>query len=170
MCPTIDKLQVNGSATSPASIKTAIDKVAAEDRSTVVVDISFGETVPMSVLFDVHATLRELKLWKVNYVVPEKEGVPMTLPRQSGSEQLKGIDSRYIATLSVNSKGVVALDETQIESDEVATLIKRRLDETSGLIISIEAANKTNYGDFLAVLTQVRDAGAPRIVIGGPTG
>ena len=49
-------------------------------------------------------------------------------------------------------------------------LIKRRLNETSGLIISIEAANKTNYGDFLAVLMQVRDAGAPRIVIGGPTG
>jgi len=168
-CPTLDKLQVNGTATSLENMKTAIDGVAAEDRREVVVDIAVGENVPMSVLYDIHATLRELKLWRVNYVVSEKDGVPLMLPPMSPSEQLEGIDSKYIVTLRINPKGNVALDEKQIGSGDVTKNVKKRLDADDGLIITIEATDKTSYGDFLAVLTQVRDAGAQRVVIAGPT-
>ncbi|MBU0518001.1 biopolymer transporter ExbD [bacterium] len=109
----------------------------------------------------------------VTTTIDMDKGINLTLPEKGGAEVK--IKKGNIAALLVNESGQVLLDDQLIPLEEVARLIKEKIQEKGfdndgkpKLVVSIKTARETDYDIYIQVLDQVKVAGATKISIAEP--
>jgi biopolymer transport protein ExbD len=95
------------------------------------------------------------------------KGLQLTLPPQG---EAKPIPKKNIASLLINATGEIALDDEEIQVQDIKEAIRLRLSQNDKLLVSIKTDRQTPYQDFIGVLDQVQMAfaGQPRISIAEP--
>jgi biopolymer transport protein ExbD len=139
------------------------------DLEKVVVNLVCEDHVPMASLNAVQKQLIELGLFKVNYIGGPEKGMPLMLPPTDYEKKLATIGEEHIATLEIEADGKVFLDGMKTDVAKLGKIVRDRLDENDKLIISLHTADKSTYRDFVAVMSQLKKADAPRILIHVPT-
>ena len=80
-------------------------------------------------------------------------------------KEINEIKKTNILNCLINSQGNVLLGGEPIAIKDVNREVRRRLTKNDKLIISVKAHEKTKYGDYVAVIDQLKRANATRISI-----
>jgi biopolymer transport protein ExbD len=121
--------------------------------------------IPQASMADVAFLL--LTFFLVTTSLDMDKGLQLTLPPKG---EAKPIPKKNIASLLINASGEVALDDQEIQIQEIKEAIRLRLSQNDKLLVSIKTDRQTPYQIFVSVLDQVQMAfaGQPRISIAEP--
>lgn len=89
-------------------------------------------------------------------------GVPVDLPK-TGAGALKGDDNSL--TVSVNAKGQIFINETEVQLDELGPRLQRVATLKSDNRIFVKADTGINYGRVMEVMGQLNAAGFPHVAL-----
>ena len=89
-------------------------------------------------------------------------GVPVDLPKTSAGA-LKGDDNSL--TVSVNAKGQIFINETEVQLDELGPRLQRISSLKSDNRIFVKADTGINYGRVMEVMGQLNAAGFPHVAL-----
>ncbi len=128
-----------------------------EKRKKIVVEI------PTASLADIAFLL--LIFFLVITKIGTDKGIDLVLPAEGG---VKEVPRANLMTLSINEQGSIALDDLVRPLTQVADMVKRRVAVNDRLIVSIKTVRATPYKTFIAVLDQVKQAGAKKISVAEP--
>ena len=98
----------------------------------------------------------------VTTTIDMDKGLGIILPAEGEELEIKKTN---ILNCLINSQGKVLLGGEPIAIKDVNREIRRRLAKNDKLIISVKAHEKTKYGDYVAVIDQLKRANATRISI-----
>ncbi len=90
------------------------------------------------------------------------KGLGIVLPAEGEELEIKKIN---ILNCLINTQGNILLGGEPIAIKDINREVRRRLAENDKLIISVKAHEKTKYGDYVAVIDQLKRANATRISI-----
>ncbi len=93
------------------------------------------------------------------------KGIGLILP---SAGKTKPVPRKNICNVWVNAAGDIAVDGEEISLFNLTDEIKRRLSENNKLIVSLQSDRETPYRAFVAVLDELKLAGATRISIASP--
>ncbi len=119
-----------------------------------------GGEIPTASMADIAFLL--LIFFLVTTTIDMDKGLGIVLPAEGEELEIKKIN---ILNCLINSQGNVLLGGEPIAIKDVHREIRRRLAENDKLIISVKAHKKTKYGDYVAVIDQLKRANATRISI-----
>ncbi|HET7904511.1 MAG TPA: biopolymer transporter ExbD [Candidatus Eisenbacteria bacterium] len=97
-----------------------------------------------------------------------ERGLLLDLPR--AGEPLTLLAPERVATLDVAADRSVRLDGVAVPVERIRTALAGRLERTPGLVVRLRVAATAPYATFVAVLDQVKLAGARSLSLetGGP--
>jgi biopolymer transport protein ExbD len=98
----------------------------------------------------------------VTTTIDMDKGLGIILPAEGEELEIKKTN---ILNCLINSQGNVLLGGEPIAIKDVNREVRRRLTKNDKLIISVKAHEKTKYGDYVAVIDQLKRANATRISI-----
>ena len=119
-----------------------------------------GGEIPTSSMADIAFLL--LIFFLVTTTIDMDKGLGIILPAEGEELEIKKTN---ILNCLINSQGNVLLGGEPIAIKDVNREIRRRLAKNDKLIISVKAPEKTKYGDYVAVIDQLKRANATRISI-----
>ena len=103
-----------------------------------------------------------LVFFLVTTTIDMDKGLGIILPAEGEELEIKKTN---ILNCLINSQGNVLLGGEPIAIKDVNREVRRRLAKNDKLIISVKAHEKTKYGDYVAVIDQLKRANATRISI-----
>ena len=98
----------------------------------------------------------------VTTTIDMDKGLGIILPAEGEELEIKNTN---ILNCLITSQGNVLLGGEPIAIKDVNREVRRRLTKNDKLIISVKAHAKTKYGDYVAVIDQLKRANATRISI-----
>ena len=119
-----------------------------------------GGEIPTASMADIAFLL--LIFFLVTTTIDMDKGLGIVLPAEGEELEIKKIN---ILNCLINSQGNILLGGEPIAIKDVNREVRRRLAENGKLIISVKAHEKTKYGDYVAVIDQLKRANATRISI-----
>ena len=119
-----------------------------------------GGEIPTSSMADIAFLL--LIFFLVTTTIDMDKGLGIILPAEGEELEIKKTN---ILNCLINSQGNVLLGGEPIAIKDVNREVRRRLAKNDKLIISVKAHKKTKYGDYVAVIDQLKRANATRISI-----
>ena len=119
-----------------------------------------GGEIPTASMADIAFLL--LIFFLVTTTIDMDKGLGIVLPAEGEELEIKKIN---ILNCLINSQGNVLLGGEPIAIKDINREVRRRLAENDKLIISVKAHKKTKYGDYVAVIDQLKRANAKRISI-----
>ena len=119
-----------------------------------------GGEIPTASMADIAFLL--LIFFLVTTTIDMDKGLGIVLPAEGEELEIKKIN---ILNCLINSQGNILLGGEPIAIKDINREIRRRLAENDKLIISVKAHKKTKYGDYVAVIDQLKRANAKRISI-----
>jgi len=119
-----------------------------------------GGEIPTASMADIAFLL--LIFFLVTTTIDMDKGLGIVLPAEGEELEIKKIN---ILNCLINSQGNILLGGEPIAIKDVNREVRRRLAENDKLIISVKAHKKTKYGDYVAVIDQLKRANAKRISI-----
>ena len=119
-----------------------------------------GGEIPTSSMADIAFLL--LIFFLVTTTIDMDKGLGIILPAEGEELEIKKTN---ILNCLINSQGNVLLGGEPIAIKDINREIRRRLAKNDKLIISVKAHEKTKYGDYVAVIDQLKRANATRISI-----
>ena len=119
-----------------------------------------GGEIPTSSMADIAFLL--LIFFLVTTTIDMDKGLGIILPAEGEELEIKKTN---ILNCLINSQGNVLLGGEPIAIKDMNREIRRRLAKNDKLIISVKAHKKTKYGDYVAVIDQLKRANATRISI-----
>ena len=119
-----------------------------------------GGEIPTSSMADIAFLL--LIFFLVTTTIDMDKGLGIVLPAEGEELEIKKTN---ILNCLINSQGKVLLGGEPIAIKDINREIRRRLAKNDKLIISVKAQEKTKYGDYVAVIDQLKRANATRISI-----
>ena len=119
-----------------------------------------GGEIPTASMADIAFLL--LIFFLVTTTIDMDKGLGIVLPAEGEELEIKKIN---ILNCLINSQGNILLGGEPIAIKDINREIRRRLAENDKLIISVKAHKKTKYGDYVAVIDQLKRANATRISI-----
>ena len=119
-----------------------------------------GGEIPTASMADIAFLL--LIFFLVTTTIDMDKGLGIVLPAEGEELEIKKIN---ILNCLINSQGNILLGGEPIAIKDVNREVRRRLAENDKLIISVKAHKKTKYGDYVAVIDQLKRANATRISI-----
>ena len=119
-----------------------------------------GGEIPTSSMADIAFLL--LIFFLVTTTIDMDKGLGIVLPAEGEELEIKKTN---ILNCLINSQGNVLLGGEPIAIKDINREIRRRLAKNDKLIISVKALEKTKYGDYVAVIDQLKRANATRISI-----
>ena len=93
------------------------------------------------------------------------KGLGLTLPAKGESKSIK---KKNITNLLINQQGEILLDEEVVEIKNIRKILSRKLDANELLIVSVKADMQAEYGVYINVLDQIKQAGVTRISLAEP--
>jgi len=75
------------------------------------------------------------------------------------------LTSDQVILIQIASKGIIRIDNQNIEPIAVANEIKNRLNEKPGLVVILKVAGEVNYQKVLSVIEEAKKGGATRFSI-----
>ena len=119
-----------------------------------------GGEIPTASMADIAFLL--LIFFLVTTTIDMDKGLGIVLPAEGEELEIKKIN---ILNCLINSQGNILLGGEPIAIKDINREVRRRLAENDKLIISVKAHKKTKYGDYVAVIDQLKRANAKRISI-----
>ena len=119
--------------------------------------------IPTSSLADIAFLL--LVFFLVTTTIDVDKGIGLGLPAKG---ETKEVHKQNITNLLINAQGEVLLDDAPIEIQLIKNVIKTKLAERPGLIVSVKTDQDTDYYAYIKVLDQLKQANASRISIAEP--
>ena len=119
-----------------------------------------GGEIPTSSMADIAFLL--LIFFLVTTTIDMDKGLGIILPAEGEELEIKKTN---ILNCLINSQGNVLLGGEPIAIKDVNREVRRRLAKNDKLKISVKAHEKTKYGDYVAVIDQLKRANATRISI-----
>jgi len=120
--------------------------------------------IPSASLADIVFLL--LIFFLVTTSIDTEKGLDLVLPPPDDTEI--EIAKKNIANLFVNAEGLAMLDNEITEIRDISRIIKDKLYENPLLIVSFKTHKDSEYGVYIRVLDELKDAGATRISIADP--
>ncbi len=119
--------------------------------------------IPTSSLADIAFLL--LIFFLATTTIDIDKGIGLVLPAKGISQE---VHKQNITNVLINAQGEVLLDDNPIEIQLIKNVIKTKLAERPGLIVSVKTDQNTDYGAYIKVLDQLKQANASRISIAEP--
>ena len=119
-----------------------------------------GGEIPTASMADIAFLL--LIFFLVTTTIDMDKGLGIVLPAEGEELEIKKIN---ILNCLINSQGNILLGGEPIAIKDINREVRRRLAENDKLIISVKAHEKPKYGDYVAVIDQLKRANATRISI-----
>jgi biopolymer transport protein TolR len=94
-------------------------------------------------------------------LINQEQTVPVNLPVESKSEQAKPDKNTRFVTLTLDARGVTYLDNTPINSADLAVRL-RGMDEKN-TVIRIRAEGKVEFQEIITLMEEVKKSGLSRI-------
>lgn len=93
-------------------------------------------------------------------------GMPFVLPAAVDKpDDIVKIKESNIADLSIAANGLIMLDKVPIGLNSIKMELERRLEANEKLVVMVNNHPQASYGDFTAVLDEVRLAKCRRVAI-----
>lgn len=96
-------------------------------------------------------------------IFPTEQGIPLILP--GAKSNVTQIHRSNVMVIHTDAAGNVFVDDQPFEVEAIEAEVARRSRENDKLVISIETDADAPYGAMVAVLDQVKLAGATKISI-----
>ena len=119
-----------------------------------------GGEIPTSSMADIAFLL--LIFFLVTTTIDMDKGLGIILPAEGEELEIKKTN---ILNCLINSQGNVLLGGEPVAIKDVNREVRRKLAKNDKLIISVKALETTKYGDYVAVIDQLKRANATRISI-----
>jgi biopolymer transport protein ExbD len=159
-------IKVDGKPVLWENLKRELEAKAGSDADRNVIVIRCADGAKMGSVSDLQKVLVKTGLTKVSYQDAEGNALALILPGEREKELLKQIGPDDVSTLVVEPDGGVSVDGRHVRIAEVKDIVRKLLVRNPYLVVSIRTRLATEYGDFHAVLDQVKAAGAKRISVG----
>lgn len=89
------------------------------------------------------------------------DGLPVNLPNAETSERQP--DANF--TISVDSEGIVSLNQSTVEVEEIQAVIERQLNPGQAAVVTIRADEAASHGEVVGVMDEVRQIEGARLAI-----
>lgn len=119
--------------------------------------------IPSASMADIAFLL--LVFFLVTTTISMDKGIGIVLPAIG---EIKEINKKNISNVLVNSIGQVLLDEELVSLDGLRNKVRDMLKQNKLLIISVKTHPQTKHSAYIAVIDQLKQAGAKRISIAEP--
>ncbi|HEC31373.1 biopolymer transporter ExbD [candidate division KSB1 bacterium] len=119
--------------------------------------------IPTASLADIAFLL--LTFFLVTTTIDVDRGIGLTLPPKGQEQKIR---KENICNVLINDIGQVAIDNQIVQIPMIKDVIKQKITNNPKLIISVKTALNTRYDIYIAVLDQLKRAGATRISIAEP--
>ncbi|MBK34400.1 MAG: biopolymer transporter ExbD [Gemmatimonadetes bacterium] len=120
--------------------------------------------IPTSSMADIAFLL--IVFFLVTTTMNQDKGIGMQLPPAGES---KKIQKKNICNIWVNAAGAILINlEEEVPLNLLRGKIEARIEANEKLIISLKADEETPYENFIAVLDEVKLAGADKISLASP--
>ena len=114
--------------------------------------------IPTASMSDISFLL--LLFFMVSTVFVKERGLDVTLPKAKGIEK---IPRKHAATIYVNRRGKISIDDFSVEIPTVKNMMMRKLSNDYNLIVCFRTDKNTNYGIMADILDQLREANALKV-------
>jgi len=89
------------------------------------------------------------------------DGLPVNLPKAATGEQ----PPSESAAVTISPDGKIAIDKQEVERDQIATFLRRRLKSNPELVVLVNADERVEHGLVVDVMDQARQAGVAKMAI-----
>ena len=127
---------------------------------------SKASEIPTSSLADIAFLL--LIFFLVTTTIDVDKGIGLSLPAKGVQQEVR---SKNIVNLLVNAQGDVLLDDNPVNIGMLKNAVKAKLAENPLILVSVKTDKDTDYGIYIKVLDQLKQAYDPnpsRISIAEP--
>lgn len=101
----------------------------------------------------------------VTTTIDMDKGIGLTLPAKGETIE---VASRNIINILVNAAGDVMIGDEIVGRMQIKERVRMELQKNPRLILSVKTDRETRYDDFIAVMDQIKMAGATRISLAEP--
>jgi biopolymer transport protein ExbD len=117
-----------------------------------------GVEIPMASLPDIVFLL--LIFFLVTTTIDAEKGLDLVLPPPDATEQ--EIAKKNLINLLVNAAGDVLFDGEVVEVRDITRVVKERLQDSPGLVVSVKTDQQTRYDVYIDVLDRLKKAWGDR--------
>lgn len=121
------------------------------------------QEIPMASLADIAFLL--LIFFLVTTTIDVDRGIGLTLPAKGETTEVR---SKNITNILINAQGEVAIDGELVGLNDIARVIREKINQNENLIVSMKTDRLTKYEVFVHVLDELKIAKATRISIAEP--
>jgi biopolymer transport protein ExbD len=144
-------------------------KIAQEKGDDAVFHIDCKGDVPMASLYEVQRSLLDANLTKVSYANGDGKILKIMLPTDKMMKKLEQVAAEDMANIYIGGDGECYLDKQHVKLGKLTKHVEKRLDENPKVIFLIHTKDKTTYENFVMALTQVKMAGADKVIVNTPS-
>ncbi|MEH2051246.1 ExbD/TolR family protein [Nostoc sp.] len=90
------------------------------------------------------------------------EGLPVNLPKAATAKQQQ-VPTRI--TITIDEQGVVSLNKKQVAVDDLTQQVRTLIGSNSEMLVIINADEKVDHGEVVAVMDQVREVPGAKLAI-----
>lgn len=114
--------------------------------------------IPTSSMGDIAFLL--LVFFMVTVVFTDESGLVVKLPRaEAGEEGLR----EMISNVYINEAGLISIDDMIVRSDDVASIMIRKINENPFMIVAFKTDKFTPYGVVSDVMEGLKEANAVKV-------
>ena len=156
-----DGFRVDGRPLPIAEVGPALTHALEDSTRTAIVDVRCGNGVTMASVRQLHETMLERGLHRIQYFRPPDPPIPYTLPPAEMQGRLANLPEEQLCVIMVETSG-----EASISGSDLSTaLVEERLAANPGIVFVIHVPDDTRYVDFARALGTVTGAGAERVAL-----
>ncbi len=122
-----------------------------------------GAEIPTSSMADIAFLL--LIFFLVSTTINTDKGIDMMLPDWGNTLD---VPKRNIMNILIDQSGQLMVDGNITQLAFLQETVRKRSEENDKLIVSLKPHKSTEYDDFIAVMDQIKLAGATRVSIADP--
>jgi biopolymer transport protein ExbD len=89
------------------------------------------------------------------------DSLPVNLPKAATGEQ----PPSESAAVTISPDGKIAIDKQEVERDQIANFLRRRLKSNPELVVLVNADEHVEHGLVVDVMDQARQAGVAKMAI-----
>jgi beta-lactamase regulating signal transducer with metallopeptidase domain/biopolymer transport protein ExbD len=158
-----------GEKVNQKGLDNMLAKIAQEKGDDAVFHIDCKGDVPMASLYEVQRSLLDANLTKVSYANGDGKILKIMLPTDKMMKKLEQVAAEDMANIYIGGDGECYLDKQHVKLGKLTKHVEKRLDENPKVIFLIHTKDKTTYENFVMALTQVKMAGADKVIVNTPS-
>lgn len=123
---------------------------------------AYQSQVPTASLADIAFLL--IIFFLVTTTIDVDKGIGLTLPRKG---ETRTLPKNNVVRLLINEHNEILLDKEEVVLAALRNKVRQKLEQNPIIVFSIETHAKADYQTYIALLDQLKQAGAHRISFAG---